>query len=146
MKTNCPSRTKKKTRSKETYTQSMNRSGFVALFRGAAVSLALLLPFSVTMFPTQMAAQRHTASRTVYGKVTEKGGGAVKGAVVHLKDLRALSQKSFITPEDGSFRFGQLNTNSDYEVWAEIDGKKSSVKRISSFEAKNTFEVSLTIN
>ncbi|MBS1814311.1 MAG: carboxypeptidase regulatory-like domain-containing protein [Acidobacteria bacterium] len=124
----------------------MNRHTPLALLRGAAISVALLLPFSVAMFPTQMAAQRQAASRTVHGKVTEKGGGPVKGAVVHLKDLRALSQKSFITPEDGTFRFGQLNTNSDYEVWAEIDGKKSSVKRISSFEAKNTFEISLTID
>lgn len=120
--------------------------GLRALLRGGIATLALLLPVGSPLGVLQAHAQRAAATRTVHGKVSTKEGGPLKGAVVHLKDLRSLSQKSYITPEDGTFRFGQLNTNSDYEVWAESNGKKSSVKRISSFEAKNTFEISLTID
>lgn len=120
--------------------------GLRAILRGSAVTLALLLPVGSTLGTMPAYAQRATAARTVHGKVSGKDGAPLKGAVVHLKDLRSLSQKSYITPEDGTFRFGQLSSNSDYEVWAESNGKKSSVKRISSFEAKNTFEISLTID
>ncbi len=95
--------------------------------------------------PSSALAQR-PAARTVDGTVQEKDGAPVKGAVVHLKDTRSLTQKSYITAEDGSFRFAQLSPNTDYEVWADNQGKKSAVKSISSFDSKNAFTVVLKMN
>lgn len=116
-------------------------------FSKFAVALALIMPVVAVCVPAPFAlAQRNPVSRTVDGKVTDKGNAPLKGAVVHLKDLRSLSQKSFITDTDGTYRFGQLNTNSDYEVWADYSGKKSAVKTISSFEAKNSFTFVLKID
>lgn len=94
---------------------------------------------------THAFAQRSAAPRTVQGKVVSSDNAAIKGAIVHLKDTHSLSQKSFITDTDGTFRFGQLSSNTDYEVWAEFNGKKSSTKAISSFESKNTFVLTLEI-
>ena len=53
--------------------------------------------------------------------------------------------KSYIACDDGSFRFGQLAQNTDYQLWAEIDGKKSGVKNISSFDAREQININLKI-
>ena len=111
-----------------------------------AAATLLLAPVALPLIGSVPAAAQAAASRTVQGKVVNKGEAPIKGAVVHLKDTRTLTQKSFITPDDGEYRFGQLNSNTDYEIWAEQDGKKSSVKTISSFDTKNTFTVILKID
>ena len=92
------------------------------------------------------AQQRGPVQRIVQGKVTDKSEAPLKGAVVYLKDTHTLAVKSSITDDDGSYRFGQLTQNTDYEVWAENNGKKSNVKTISSFDTKNIFYINLKID
>ena len=84
--------------------------------------------------------------RVVQGRVMDKADAALPGAVVYLKDGRSLAVKSFISNEQGGYRFGQLAQNTDYEVWAEHDGKKSPVKTISSFDNKNQILIDLKID
>jgi len=93
-----------------------------------------------------LVAQRGTAQRTVQGKVTDKGEVGLNGAVVYLKDDHTLSVKSFISEPNGGYRFGQLSQNTDYELWAESNGKKSPTKTISSFDSKNSFQINLKID
>ncbi len=112
------------------------------------LGLSLLLQTGLLITPASMlpvhAAYAQTPNfRTVAGTVTDKGGGKVKGAVVHLKDTRSLAQRTFITAEDGSFRFAQLSTTSDYDVWADLDGKKTAIKTVSSFDTKKSVDVGL---
>ncbi len=95
---------------------------------------------------TSAIAQRPVSVRTLDGTVTLKSGGPVKGAVVHLKDTRSLSQKSYITAADGTYHFAQLSGNTDYEVWADSDGKKTAVKSISSFDTKDSINIALKLN
>ncbi len=91
-------------------------------------------------------AQSPTAQRTVQGKVSDSSGKPLKGAIVYLKDTHSLAVKSSITQDPGTYRFGQLAGNVDYELWAESGGKKSSTKTISSFDSKNQFTIDLKID
>lgn len=90
--------------------------------------------------------QAQAVQRIVSGKVMNKDNQPVHNAVVYLKDDHTLSVKSFISDDNGGYRFGQLSQATDYELWAEADGKKSGVKTISSFENKNAITLNLKID
>jgi hypothetical protein len=92
------------------------------------------------------AQQRGPAQRVVQGKVTDGENAPIKGAVVYLKDTRSLAVKSYFSDDEGAYRFGQLSQNTDYEVWAESNGKKSAVKTVSSFDSKSQFYINLKID
>lgn len=102
--------------------------------------------FSMTVEGADVfAQQRGPEQRVVQGKVTDGANAPIKGAVVYLKDSRSLAVKSFFSDAEGEYRFGQLSQNSDYQIWAENNGKKSAVKTISSFDNKNQFLINLKI-
>ena len=93
------------------------------------------------------AAQDHgPVQRVVHGRVQDKAGAPVKGAVVYLQDSRSSSIRSAISTEDGSYRFVQLLQNTDYQLWAKVEGKKSKTRSISSFDSKNDFTLDLKID
>ena len=85
------------------------------------------------------------AQRIVQGRVVDKAEAPLKGATVFLKDGHTLQVKSYVTSDDGNYRFGQLTQTADYQLWAELNGKKSSVKNISSFDTRKEFNVTLKI-
>jgi len=93
-----------------------------------------------------MQAEQTQVQRVVEGKVVDGAGNGLKGATIFLKDTHTLSIKSYIAADDGSFHFGQLTQTIDYEVWAEIAGKKSAVKNISSFDTRKFFNLTLKID
>jgi len=118
--------------------------------RVSVLSLAILLGSACgvgsAFDATPALAQRPGVLRSVTGKVVDKGERPLKGSVVYLKDDKSLAVKSFIADDQGSFRFGQLSQNTDYELWAELDGRKSNTRTISSFDNKNEFVMNLKID
>ena len=105
---------------------------------------ALAASFSL---PTPRLLAQSQAQRVVQGTVVDSSGVGLKGATVFLKDARTLAVKSYIAT-DGTFRFGQLAQNTDYQLWAELAGagKKSAVKNISSFDTRTEINLTLKID
>ena len=85
-------------------------------------------------------------SKMLTGIVTDKGDKPVPGAVVYLKNMKTLTVKSFFAQQDGAYRFPQLSLNTDYEVYAEKDGKKSATKSVSQFDDRYNPTINLTID
>ena len=112
---------------------------------GVPLVLAGLLAGPCIFAAMPGAAIAQTAQRVVQGKVELSSGGMAKGAIVYLKNGKTLEVRTYISSEDGSYRFGQLNSDANYTVWAEYQGKKSKEKTISSFDSKPVFNVLLKI-
>lgn len=89
---------------------------------------------------------RGVTNRSVEGIVRDASDTPLKGAVVYLKDTRTLAIKSFLSDDDGNFHFSQLSNNTDYEIYAEFNGKRSKPRGISSFDSKNEFNFTLKID
>lgn len=105
-----------------------------------AAVLALLVV--CLLVPVAGFAQNITA-RSVEGKVYGPDSTPQNSAVVYLLDTKTNNIKSFIATQDGSYRFGQLSPDVDYQIWAEYKGKKSDKKAISSFNSKKQLFIDL---
>lgn len=122
--------------------------------RAAGKMLALFLILA-SAIPAAVAAQigqqngpvnRGPIERIAQGKVINKGGSAIGGAVVYLKDSRSNAVKTYIADDEGHFRFGGLSQNTDYELWAESNGVRSKSKAISSFDSESNFNFTLKVD
>jgi Carboxypeptidase regulatory-like domain len=125
-------------------TKKMNSKAARAVVAGLALAVGTLAVGRTAA--TAHAQQRGPVRRTIEGRVHDKNDAPVKGAVVYLKDSRTLAVKSFISDDEGTFHFGQLSQNTDYELYAEFDGKRSKSKSVSSFDNKNDFNFTLKID
>lgn len=106
------------------------------------MSTVLLLAMSTALG----AAKNAAVSRSLTGSVTDRGGTPVANAIVYLKDTKTLAVKSYITGNDGAFRFPALSPNVDYEVYAQIDGHRSDTKTLSSFDSRPQAVINLKLD
>lgn len=91
-------------------------------------------------------AKREAQLRTVRGVVADKASeNPVPAAVVFLKNTRSNAVRSYISDEEGNYRFSGLDPNVDYEIHAEKDGAKSATRTISSFDSKKEIVVNLKL-
>ena len=117
-------------------------SGSRAGNRGVASFILMALLIGLALSPYVAHAQQQ---RTVSGKVLGQSDEGKAGAVVYLKDVKTLTIRSAISTQDGSYRFGQLSDGTDYELWAELDGKKSPTRSVSSFDQKKQNTINLKL-
>lgn len=113
---------------------------------GASLVLSGLLIGPGVFLALPATATAQTTDRVVQGKVELADGGMAKGAIVYIKNAKTLEVRTYISTADGSYRFGQLNPDANYTVWAEYQGKKSKERSISSFDSKKVFNIPLKIS
>ncbi len=85
-------------------------------------------------------------SRTVQGTVTMTDGTLATGAEVQLKNTKTLQVRSYVTQKDGTYFFHGLNSNTDYEVKAQVSGVWSSTRTVSSYDSRKDVRLDLKIN
>jgi hypothetical protein len=106
--------------------------------RPVLVALLLVLVSAAAL------AQRN-AMKTLQGKVLGSGDAPLSGAIIYLQDGKTNDIRSFISTDDGSYRFGQLSSDIDYQVWARYKNEKSATKPISSYDSRKLVVIDLHI-
>jgi hypothetical protein len=109
-------------------------------------ALILLLAGAVTVPAASAQARGQSGMRMLTGQVLNNQDAPVRSAVVYLKNSKTLAMKTFITNTDGVYRFPALSTNVDYEVYAELNGKRSDTKVLSSLDSRPSPTINLKIN
>ena len=70
----------------------------------------------------------------------------VPDAVVYVTNTRTSAVKTYIVGPDGTYRFPALSTATDYEVYAQFDGKKSDTKSVSQFDDRSQVYMVLRVD
>jgi Carboxypeptidase regulatory-like domain len=122
------------------------RERHIARCLGVPLAISILFAGTTAFIALPLSAVAQQApARVVQGKVELGNGSMAKGAIVYLKNAKTLEVRTYISTDDGSFRFGQLNSDASYTVWAEYQGRKSKEKGVSSFDNKKVFDLTLKI-
>jgi Carboxypeptidase regulatory-like domain len=105
--------------------------------------LLFLTGFIVVQTP---GAYAQAGQKVVEGRVVGSSNQPQSGAIVYLKNSKTNDIKSFISTANGTYRFGQLSPDIDYEIWAEYQGRKSATKTVSSFDSKKLLDYQLKVD
>jgi hypothetical protein len=112
----------------------------------------LALAMLVAVFGTAFAANpfekkdKGESGKLLSGRVTDKQDNPLESAVVYLSNTRTHAVKTFICSADGVYRFPALSQNDDYEVYAQLKGKKSDTKTVSHFDNRSQVMINLKID
>jgi hypothetical protein len=106
--------------------------------------VAALAVFSLILCSLAFA-QKGPVQRAVQGKVLGSHSEPLSSAIVYLKNLKTNDIKSFIATQDGSYRFGQISPDIDYQVWAQFKDTKSGSKTVSSFDSRKVVTIDFHI-
>jgi hypothetical protein len=109
------------------------------------VGILLMLLCAATQ-PLTFAQSLAQSVRDVQGTVLNSDGQPLANAVTFLQDSMTLLVRTFITEAVGHYRFGQLASDVDYQLWAEFKGRKSKTRAISSFDSKKQFNFDLKVD
>jgi hypothetical protein len=122
-----------------------SRAALTVLALSLALAPALPAARAVQSNQQNGPVNRGPIERIAEGKVVDKTGNPLGGAVVYLKNSHSNIVKTYIADDGGHFRFGELAQETDYELWAESNGTRSKSKQISSFNSQNSFNFTLKI-
>jgi hypothetical protein len=86
------------------------------------------------------------ALRDLQGVVTDDSGKPVAGAIVQLKNTKTLQIISFITKEQGDYYFHGLSPDIDFEIFAELRGKTSATRTLSSYDSRKQALINLKLD
>ena len=113
--------------------------------RTTAVFVAVAFLFTV-LCVCVLPLSAQTDMKTVRGTVIDKAENPLPSAIVHLKNVKTMSVRTYISDSTGQFRFSGLDPNVDYELHAETDALTSATRTISSFNSSRDIEVVLKVS
>lgn len=87
-----------------------------------------------------------TDVRTVHGQVVDKQGNQIKGGVVYLRSLATQVVRSYISDDEGQYRFSGLDPNADYEIHAETPDQTSATRKISRYDDRKDIVLILRVD
>ncbi len=113
-------------------------------FKRVVMAATLSGMISVPAFPQD---QRNfdASIRSVKGIVSDRQNKPIAGAVVLIKDTKTLQVRSFVTQDDGMYRFYGLSSNNAYELRAQREGASSNSKTLSPFDNKKEAVIDLKL-
>ncbi len=112
---------------------------------GTALAVVLLLA-GVSVGFAQNQKKGDTGVRSVEGVVLNADDTPAVGAVVQLENTKTQQIRSYITKEDGKYRFYDLSTEVDYKLKADLNGVSSGWKTLSSFDGRKQAVINLKLN
>jgi hypothetical protein len=117
----------------------MSRAGVLAASVLSLLAFGALSAGPKNAFLSSTAQAQNIGMRTVSGTVLDGNSQPVSGATVFIKNEKTKTIRSFDSIADGHFHFAQVDMSTDFDLWAEKDGKKSAVKTVSSWDARKDF-------
>lgn len=117
---------------------------FSALLLAGMASAQFQLPLGGV--PPSEPKQPKQQGRTLTGVVLGKNDVPLAQAIVYLKDTKTSAVKSFISQDDGSYRFPGLSPYIDYDVYALYKEKKSDIKTLSTFDSRTNPKIVLRVD
>lgn len=103
----------------------------IGLLFGAAL---LFTQTAVAQKKTREERREEATQRIAQGLVTGPDDQPVAGAVVQVKDTRTLAVRSFITQQDGMYRFTGLKNDTDYQLSAKSGDLSAGPRSLSIFD------------
>lgn len=104
----------------------------------------ILLVFSVSSSAADKKDKQ--VGRLLFGKVLDPQDNPIPDAVVYVTNTRTRAVKTYIVGKDGSYRFPALSSAIDYEVYAQVNGKKSDTKSVSQFDDRSQVYLVLKVD
>ena len=111
---------------------------------GCVSTVALAIILSVAVPFVRGSAQ--TVARSVRGVVTDREGTPLPSTVVQIEDTATLYVRSFITRNDGSYFFVDLDPDRDYILKAHHRNAWSRAKTLSRFDSRKEATVNLKVD
>jgi len=111
--------------------------------RAAAAFCGFVL-FAATFCAQQTLGPPHTL-RELTGTVTDPGHEPVRGAVVQLEVESSHEVVTYITGDDGRYRFKRLSGDQDYRVWVVFRKRHSKARELSKFDSHTDKVINFTI-
>lgn len=118
---------------------------FTKYLLGSAFAAGAVLAIVPAIQAAPIAAMEQQ-TRSLNGTVRDKNDAVLANAIVYLKNMRTLAVKTYISGNDGVYRFNGLSPNADYEVYAEFNGARSDTKTVSSFDGRKSITYNLKID
>jgi hypothetical protein len=84
-------------------------------------------------------------ARSVSGKVTDRRGNVLPGAVVQIENTVTLEIQSYIVHEDGEYHFKDLNPDVEFTLHAQYHQHLSKKVTLSRFDGRKDVKIDLMI-